>query len=110
MQQAVFLVLAGLIYFAYSYLAFCEKFPKDSSTFFGLSMIVGFLYSLLWYWSARIIDDKYNYFFFVLLWDLVYISVFYFTPVLLFGVKLNWWGIVGLLTMIGGLFVMKIGH
>lgn len=108
-MQTLFLALAGLIYFLYAYLAF-GKLEKNGVMFFVCSMIVGFFYSLLWYWSARIVEEKSDYFLFVLIWDFVYIAVFYFTPVMLFGVKLDMWGVLGLATMIGGLLLMKLGH
>lgn len=109
-MQSIFLILVGLVYFMYAYLAFGSKLEKAGTPFFVCSMVIGFLYSLLWYWSARIVQDKSEYFLFVLIWDLVYISVFYFTPVVLFGVKLDVWGILGLVIMVSGLLVMKIGH
>jgi hypothetical protein len=110
LMQCIFLAMAALIYFLYAYLAFNERIPKDGSFFFMASMAVGFLYSLLWYWSARVVAEKNEYFLFVMLWDFVYISVFYFSPVLIFGVKLDKFGIAGLLTMVIGLLVMKMGH
>lgn len=109
-MQCLFLAMAALVYLMYAYLAFNDRLPKDGTAFFLASMVVGFFYSLLWYWSARMVTEKSDYFIFVLLWDLVYISVFYFAPVLLFGVKLDKWGVIGLIAMVSGLIVMKIGH
>lgn len=109
-MQCLFLVLAAVVYFMYAYLAFDERLPKDGLVFFGATAVVGIFYNMLWYWSTRMITEKNEYFMFVLLWDFVYIFVFYFTPVLLFGVKLDKWGVIGLIGMITGLLVMKIGH
>lgn len=109
-MQYLFLLMAALIYFMYAYLAFDERLPKDGLCFFIATMIVGVFYNFLWYWSARIITEKTDYFMFVLLWDFVYISVFYFTPVILFDVKLDKWGMIGVISMIAGLLIMKIGH
>jgi len=108
-MQILFLSAVALVYFAYAYLAFSD-INKNGLTFFLLSMVVGAFYSLLWYWSSRLITEKSDYFLFVLIWDFVYIGVFYLTPVLFFGVKLDKWGIIGMLSMIAGLLIMKIGH
>ena len=109
-MQCLFLLMAALVYFMYAYLAFNEKLPKDCLSFFVATMVVGFFYNILWYWSTRLITEKTEYFLFVLLWDFVYIAVFYFTPVFLFGVKLDKWGVIGVISMIAGLLVMKMGH
>lgn len=74
-------------------------------------MLIGLIHSLLWYFSSRLLSsDKEQFFMFVLLWDLVYMIVFYLTPVIFFGVNLDLWGILGVSTMICGLLIMKIGH
>jgi multidrug transporter EmrE-like cation transporter len=44
------------------------------------------------------------------MWDVVYMAVFYFVPVFLFDVKVDKWGIIGMITMVIGILVMKIGH
>jgi multidrug transporter EmrE-like cation transporter len=44
------------------------------------------------------------------MWDFVYMAVFYFTPILLFGVKIDKWGLAGMASMIVGLLLMKLGH
>jgi len=109
-MQCLFLLMAALIYFMYAYLAFDEILPKEGLLFFIATMIVGLLYNILWYWSIRMITEKNDFFLFVLLWDFIYISIFYFTPVLLFGVKMDKWGLIGISSMIVGLLIMKIGH
>lgn len=110
MTQALFLAASAAIYLAYAYLTFGSKMQKDGFAFFAISMFVGLMYSLLWYWSSRIVEDKNDFFFLVLLWDLIYILVFYFAPVALFGLKLDALGLVGLFTVVAGLLVMKVGH
>lgn len=109
-MQCLFLLMAALIYFMYAYLAFDERLTKEGLSFFIATMVVGLFYNLLWYWSVRMITEKNEYFLFVLLWDFVYIAVFYFTPVLLFGAKMDKWGVIGVSSMIVGLLIMKIGH
>lgn len=109
-MQCFFLVCSAFVYFMYSFLVFSERLNKDSSYFFVCSMFVGFLYSLLWYYSSRAIADKNEYFMFVLLRDFVYMSVFYFTPTIVYGINLNKWGLLGLIMMVGGLLVMKLGR
>lgn len=108
-MQVIFLSAVALVYFLYTCLAF-GQFNKDEFSFFVYSMVIGLFYSLLWYWSARLVTDKNDYFLFVLVWDFVYIGVFYLTPIIMFGVKLDVWGMVGLACMVGGLLVMKAGH
>lgn len=73
-------------------------------------MAIGFLYSLLWYWSSRIVSNKTDFLTFVFLWDFVYIAVFYFMPIFFFGVKMDKWGFIGMASMVFGLVIMKIGH
>jgi len=106
----LFLFCASIVYFAYAFLAFSESFDKSSTSFFVISMVVGFFYSLLWYFSTIIITTKEKFFTFTLAWDFVYMAVFYFTPVLLFGVKMDRFSVTGLICMVIGLVIMKLGH
>ena len=108
-MEWAFLLYAAIIYFAYAYLAFNEHFDKNGYFYFISFMVVGFAYNFLWYWSTKIVKTKDELFFLVLMWDVVYMVVFYFTPVMLFNVKLDRWGIIGMITMIAGLLLMKIG-
>ena len=108
-MEWAFLLYAAIIYFAYAYLAFNEHFDKNGYFYFISFMLVGFVYNFLWYWSTKIVKSKDELFFLVLMWDVVYMVVFYFTPVMLFNVKLDRWGIIGMITMIAGLLLMKIG-
>lgn len=109
-MQLLFLTSAAAIYMAYAYLIFGSKIDKASMPFFFWSMVVGTLYSILWYWSSRVVEDQEEFFFMLLVWDLIYIAVFYFAPVALFGLKLDNWGLFGLFVVVGGILVMKIGH
>ena len=106
----MFLFCAGIVYFAYAFLAFSTDIEKNGFSFFALSMTVGFFYSLLWYVSTIVINNKEKLFTFTLAWDFVYMAVFYFTPILLFGVKMDRYSITGLVCMLVGLAIMKIGH
>jgi hypothetical protein len=109
-MECLLLFLASIVYFSYAYIAFNDFFDKNSYNYFTICMIIGFFYSLIWYWSTKIVDNKEEFFIFVLMWDLVYIAVFYFTPLIFFNVKLDYWGIFGMITMVIGLIIMKIGH
>lgn len=109
-MEWLFLLFAGIVYFAFAYIAFNEHFDKNSHVYFYLCMIIGTLYNLLWYWSTRVTKSKDDFFVLILMWDVVYMAVFYFTPIFLFDVKVDKWGIIGITTMIAGILMMKIGH
>jgi hypothetical protein len=109
-MEYLFLMLAGIVYFAYAYLSFSDAFDKNSMMYFLTIMTVGFFYSFNWYLSTRLFDNKNDFFVFVMMWDFVYMAVFYFTPILLFGVKIDKWGLAGMASMIVGLLLMKLGH
>ena len=110
-MQCLLLFLFACVYFLYAYISYDDSINKINLNFFIYCMLIGLIHSLLWYFSSRLLSsDKEQFFMFVLLWDLVYMIVFYLTPVIFFGVNLDLWGILGVSTMICGLLIMKIGH
>jgi hypothetical protein len=109
-MQIAFLAASAVIYMMYAYLTFGSHMDKRGLPFFACSMAVGVLYAFLWYWSARVTGSKEDFFFLVLLWDLIYILVFYFVPIALFGVRMDPWGLWGLAIVVAGFLVMKMGH
>lgn len=109
-MEYLFLTLAGIIYFAYAYLSFSDTFDKNSLSYFIAIMTVGFFYSLNWYLSVRLLDSKNDFLIFTMMRDFIYIATFYFAPILLFGVKIDKFGTLGMASMIIGLILMKLGH
>ena len=109
-MEWIFLLVAAILYYVYAVISFSPSFDKNSYLFFLYCMILGLINSFLWYFSIRLTKDKNDFFVLVLMWDAIYMAVFYFTPVLLFDVKLDRSGLIGLIFMVLGLLVMKFGH
>ena len=110
-MEFLLLFLFACVYFSYAYISYDDNINKLDFNFFVYSMVIGLAHSILWYFSSRLLSsDKEQFFIFVLMWDLVYMIVFYLTPIIFFGVKLDFWATIGVATMIGGLIIMKIGH
>lgn len=110
-MECIILILFAIVYFSYAYISYDDAIIKSGLNFFILSMVIGLAHSVLWYFSSRFLSsDKEQFFIFVLIWDLIYMIVFYLTPIIFFGVKLDFWSMIGVGTMIGGLVIMKIGH
>jgi hypothetical protein len=57
---------------------------------------------------ARYLDNKQKIYIFSLLWDTVMVLVWYFIPILFFGVKIDRWILLGVLLMVLGLSIIKV--
>jgi len=104
------LFLFGVIYSIYAYISYSPSLDKNSPNYCSYFIILGLFHSFLWYLSVVTNENKEKLFVFILIWDLIYMAVFYLVPILFFDVKFNITGIIGLFVMIVGLFIMKFGH
>lgn len=109
-MEWLILLLAAGVYFAYAILAYGNYFDKKGALFLITAIVIGIFHTLVWYLSVRCIDDKQKFMVFTMLWDFVYIAVFYFVPVFLFGVPMDRWSLIGLVSMVVGLLIMKLKH
>jgi len=104
------LISFSVLYSIYAYVSYSTSLDKNSPSYFLFFIILGFFHSVLWYLSVVTNESKEKLFIFILIWDLIYMAIFYLVPVFFFDVKFNITGIIGLFVMIVGLFVMKFGH
>ena len=104
------LISFSVLYSIYAYISYSTSLDKNSPSYFLFFIILGFFHSVLWYLSVVTNESKEKLFIFILIWDLIYMAIFYLVPVFFFDVKFNITGIIGLFVMIVGLFVMKFGH
>lgn len=68
--------------------------------------------AILWWWTVTICgEDKKSLFIFSVFWDVVATAAGVMLPVLVFKIRLNTYGIIGLMMAAGGLLLLKIfGH
>lgn len=103
------LLLAGIVYTFSAYLSYNEEWKKHWS-YYPTGIFFGILVSILWYYLAKHIPEKNRIYFYSLVWDTIMIFVFYFTPILFYGVTLNKANLIGLALIILGLMVFKLGN
>ena len=108
-MEWLWLLIVGLIYVICAYLTYKEEWREEPwylpvCFFFGATLVV------IWYLVIKYIGDKDRIYFYSLCWDAVMVGVYYFLPILVFGVKLDRYGILGLGLMTVGLVLLKIKH
>jgi uncharacterized membrane protein len=70
---------------------------------------VGAALSYIWYQSAVLMGDKQRIYFYSLCWDIMMVGIYYFMPILFFGVKLDWRAWVGTALITAGVLIFKVG-
>lgn len=103
------LFIVGILYCICAFLTYKEEWRYEwwylpISSFFGSVLV------LIWYLVIRHIGDKDRIYFYSLCWDGVLVGVYYFLPILLFGVRLERMGIVGLALILVGLVMIKLSN
>lgn len=104
-MEWIFLIIVAVAYIfqvRYSY----SDFDKTGWEFFAVNFGTSVFVSLIWYWVCRNLDKEKLYVY-SLTWDTMVTCLFYFAPILLCGMKIDRWGVVGMLMMIAGLAVIK---
>jgi drug/metabolite transporter (DMT)-like permease len=107
MTQFVALFLIGIMYGFSAWLTYKES-NRNSSWFIPALLAIGTVVNLVWAGMARYLDNKQKIYIFSLLWDTVMVLVWYFIPILFFGVKIDRWILLGVLLMVLGLSIIKV--
>lgn len=103
------LAVTSVIYVICAYLTYKEEW-RNESWYLPVCFFFGTVLVVIWYMVIKYIGDKDRIYFFSLCWDAVMVAVYYILPVLVFGVKLDRYGIGGLCLMIAGLALLKMKH
>lgn len=108
-MEWIVLAGAGALYLLAAYITFQEEW-RNSGTGLLAYACIAIATSIAWLLTARYIGDKNRIYFYSLCWDTMLVLVFYLTPILLFGVKLDRWGVAGITLMIAGLCLLKFNQ
>ncbi len=102
----IFLFLIFCTHSLCCYLSY-EKWAQEKWWYLPIGMLTGCISNILWFLSTRMISDAKNIYIYSLFWDLVVISVYFLLPIIIFDIKLNKFGFIGLLLMLIGLLLVK---
>ena len=102
----MFLVLIGLIHSLCCYLTFNERY-HERWWFIPIGLLFGMSSNGLWFLAAKTIGNKDNLYVFTLFWDGLVVAIYFLMPVLLFGVKLDKIGVLGLGLIVLGTVLIK---
>ena len=104
----IFLYLLGLsLYTAQATLSYQEGL-KSKAWFIPLGMMISVIASGVWFFIASK-TPKSSMYLYANVWDAMIAFTYAITPLVLFGVKLNTYGYIGLFAIILGLSLLKIG-
>lgn len=106
-MQWLVLVIAFLLYSLCCWLTYSEGY-RDKWWYLPLGIMLGATCNLMWLMMTKAIDDKDKIFIYALFWDAVIVAVFYGLPIFFFGVKLDKWGLLGVLMIVIGLTIIKV--
>lgn len=105
MQYLIF-ALASVIYGCYGWLCYNPDFKHKNMIWLGLFFAVGA--NLLWILLSKNTDKKETLFFYALVWDSIVVISSIGVPMLLFGLRLQPIGWMGLIMLLSGLTLVKL--
>lgn len=106
-MQYIALVLIGIMCGLSAWITYKES-NRNSSWFIPTLIGIDIVSNLVWAGMTRYLDDKQKIYVFSLFWDTVMVLVWYFIPIMFFGVKIDRWILLGVLLMILGLSIIKV--
>lgn len=102
-----FLVIVVGCYLTTCSMSYNEPFRR-SDYFLPTTIAIGLLCSLIWNSMVKYIDDKSRIYYYSLVWDISTIFVYYLFPLFFLNVKLEKYGIIGIVMIIAGLITVKL--
>lgn len=101
------LAFACMLYSFCAYLSYNDKM-RDEWYYVPLCIFMGTIVSTIWFITCRYLDDKQRIYVYSLFWDLMMGGVYYFMPLLFFGVRIDRWSLFGLFMVVAGLTIIKV--
>lgn len=105
MQYIIFIL--AVIFFCFSAFICYNNEVRNSKYFIFLGLILGNLTSFLWFYLAKMLQEKEKIYFASVIWDVLLFLVFILIPIFFFEVKLNKYCILGLTMIVLGLLLFK---
>lgn len=102
----IFLVLICFTHSIPCYLSY-EKWAQDKWWYLPVALFFGGMNMMLWFIATRIISNLKTIYIYSLIWDLIVVSVYFLLPIIAFQIKLNKFGIIGLMLMVIGFLLVK---
>lgn len=101
------LLITFFVYCVCAYLSYSEEM-RGKWWFVPVAVALGTVVSTIWFLTVRYLGDKQKIYVFSLFWDFVMMFVYYFLPVVWFGVKMDKWSLGGMVLMVTGLLIIKL--
>ncbi len=108
MNRLILLYLMSFMsYSFYSYINYSKKI-KESIYFFPMGILLSLIGNLFWLLISKEIKSDNKMIIYALIFDGMVMTTFTLIPVLLFGIKLNMTGMIGLMITATGLILLKL--
>ena len=107
MFQFITLTLVGIICSLMCYISF-DKSLHNKWWYIPLALLLGLTSNSIWILTTKYFEDEKKLYAFSLIWDVLFVAIYYFLPLIFFDIKLGKNGYVGLILMIIGLLIIKI--
>jgi len=107
MMWIISFFVISIVYSISACITYAEDWRK-SVWYYPFSITIAVITAIIWCSMIRFIDEKKAIYIYSLGWDTVVCFVFYFIPLLFFGVKLDKISALGLVMMLGGLVLIKM--
>ena len=101
-----FLTLMVVFHFVMCYLIF-NKDIHAKWWYLFLGVLLAALNNFVWFYSAKIIENKKEMYLFSALYSILITVVYFLVPILFFGLKINKWELIGIVLMIIGFIIFR---
>src|SRR5574343_606007 len=103
------LALVAIIYSFGYYLTYTPS-CRNQWWYYPVGMVTWGTASFLWLWTAKYLNDEKRIYVYSFFWDSLMCIICYGLPLIFFNVKVNFYGIIGVLLVILGLVFLKVGE
>jgi len=107
MFQFITLILVGIICSLMCYISF-DKSLHNKWWYIPAGLMLGILSNSIWILTTKYFGDEKKLYTFSLIWDILFVAIYYFLPLIFFDIKLEKHGYIGLLLMVIGILIIKI--
>lgn len=105
-MELLSLFLATILFLLGCYLSYLSEY-RQTTWFVWVGVFLGILTNFLWFYTIKCIDDKQKIYIFSLTWDAIMVFIYYGLPLIIFGVKLDKYSLLGLILLVTGIIVLK---
>jgi hypothetical protein len=106
-MELIILITVAVTTTTMCYISF-HKEIHNQIWYIPLAITIGLFNNILWIFSTKYFTEEKKLYTFSLIWDIIFISIYYFLPLMFFNIKMDKYGWLGVILMTIGALIIKM--